>query len=88
MKIRLLTSAMLALFASGCAASPVEPAVTVTATATVTAQPSETETAEQTPEVIEEVAVVETLVIPDVVGENASDALDEGDDIPFSLGRG
>ena len=77
MRISLLTIVVFALLVSGCATSPAEPAVTVTATATVTAEPSETETVEQTQDVIEEVVEVQTLVVPDVVGENASDALDE-----------
>lgn len=66
---------ILALPIVGCTSEPQVVTVTATATKTVTKTPTPTETI--TTEDIEPEVEIRTLPIPDLLGENASDALDE-----------
>jgi hypothetical protein len=71
--MRALALGLMAILSlAGCVEA--EPVATVTATTTVTAEPTQEETAAATQE--PEVEVL-TLTLPDVVGDNASDAIDE-----------
>jgi len=73
--------ALLALPIVGCTAEPQVVTVTATATKIVTTTPSPTETI--TAEDVEPEVEIRTLPIPDLLGENASDALDEIRDFGF-----